>query len=671
MPIVPRILAFLLFICLLTPQQGRAYYVEKKELEHHRQEIQTLKDYQKGLLVLTHEEHIDLLNELAIFHRYKHADSIKFYVDIALSANQYRSYKKGYVDSQTYLAFYHTEKGQYKIAQEIFNKTRVLAEELKDPSALVTLLRYWSLFDLYTGSQKDLIKHNYESINLCQLNGFAEEEAILRHNLGYTYYRYGMHDYAHREYLMADSLWRKAGKFQNAAYSRSNLALNALRNGDLNRFHQFNNSSLRELNGETDPLWTSRAYRVNALYYLETQKLDSALYWIDRSQSLANTLNNNRDQLELYTLYTDIHLRRKDLEKAEASVLSALEISKKLKDSVALVQSLEQYKELSILQGNKEKTYEILLEYTKLKNKFDQVVANKNLAFLKAHKDYELERKEQETMLAQKNWIILGILFLLFGLCVILYLARENYVNQKKANTQLSELNASKDKLFSIISHDLISPVNTLKEMLALYHDNAISKKEVLNSIPRLRSRVEISSFALNNLLYWAQTQMSGFKARPQEVNLKDRAALTCDLFLEEVEAKNLQVECFIPVGLRIWFDVNHFDVILRNLISNAIKFTPENRRILFDVQEKENEILFFIHNQGSTIPREVLEALKENKTYQSTPGTKQEKGTGIGLKISKELAELNKGRLEVESNSEGTKVSIYFPKSFVLKAVS
>ena len=336
-----------------------------------------------------------------------------------------------------------------------------------------------------------------------------------------------------------------------------------------------------------------------------------------------------------------------------------------------MLNAYEQYKEIAMLQGDKEKVYEILIEYTRLKEKFDQVVANKNMEFLKAYKEYELERNAQQAALNQKNWIIWGILILLFGLCVILYLARKNFVNQKKANSQLSQLNASKDKLFSIISHDLISPVNTLKEMLTLYHEHVITEEEVLQSIPRLRSRVELSSFALQNLLYWAQTQMSGFKANPQEINLKERAAWTCDLFEEEIKAKQLQIECEIPIGFRIWFDPNHFDVILRNLISNAIKFTPNGQKICFNIEENRQEIMFEIHNQGVQIPEEVLQALEEDRLYPSAPGTKKEKGTGIGLRISKELAELNNGRLKAETNQEGTSVSVFFPTSSVLKAVS
>ena len=666
-----RILLLLAPLGFLIPLNAHALAKAIKPSSEYQKNLQLLHEHQKGTSVLSHRDHIDLLNRLAIYHRFKHADSIKVYVDLALKTNSDRSYEKGYIDSHTYLAYYHTEKGNYEQALRLFKKTRKLAEKSSKPELLVTVLRYWGLYDMYTGSQKDLIKHNYENIKLCRENGLTEDEAALRHNLGFTYSRYGMYECAHKEYVIADSLWKIVGQEHNAAYTRSNIALNALNQGDMNTFHQYNNSSLRELDGELDPLWTSRACRVYAQYYLKTKKLDSALYWIDQSQALANTLENNRDQLELYSLYTDIYLGMKDLENAEASVHGALELSRKFKDSVALLQAYERYKDIAILQGDKEKTYELLLEYTKLKDKFDQLAAHKSLEFLKAHKEYELERKEQQSALAQKNWVILGILILLLGLCVILHLARKNYLNQKNANSQLSQLNASKDKLFSIISHDLISPVNTLKEMLALYHDNVISEQQVLDSIPRLKSRVEISSFALNNLLYWAQTQMSGFRANPQEVNLKERAALTCDLFEEEIKTKNLQIECSIPVGYQIWFDINHFDVILRNLVSNAIKFTPENHKIHFDVKEQGKEIMFEIYNEGSQIPTDVVYALLEDRVYHSSPGTNQEKGTGIGLRISKELAELNKGHLEIQASKSGTKVKMLFPKSSVLKAVS
>jgi signal transduction histidine kinase len=207
--------------------------------------------------------------------------------------------------------------------------------------------------------------------------------------------------------------------------------------------------------------------------------------------------------------------------------------------------------------------------------------------------------------------------------------------------------------------------------MLTLYRDNVLSESEVLESIPRLKSRVDMSSFTLNNLLYWAQTQMSGFHANPVEVDLKKRAQMTCSFFNEDIENKNISLNCEIPVGYKARFDVNHLDVILRNLVSNAIKFTPEGGEIQFRITELDNRIAFEVINEGVSIPTEVIQALEDDQTYSSSPGTRQEKGTGVGLKIAKELTELNGGEFElVTPGVDGTTVRIYLPKVSPLKAV-
>jgi signal transduction histidine kinase len=637
----------------------------------HQQNLKKLREYDQGNLTLNHQNYIDLLNEIAIHYRFKNADSIEYYAQRALRDNIRQTYMKGYVTSEIYLAFHFTEEGDYPEALKRYQRIKEEARELGDPNLLVTLLGYWSLHDMYSGAQKELIKHNYESIAICRKNGFLEEEAKLRHNLGYTYYKYGLHDKAHTEYLKADSLWQEAGRMENAAYTQSNIALNALEQGNLENFRVYRNRSIALLEPAKDPLWSSRAYRVAGRYYLQTGQLDSSQYWFDKSQAAIQSLNGRRDQLELYTMYTDLYIKKRDLDLAEEHVLKALELSREFKDSLSLISSYEQYKEIAMLQGDMEKTYAILMEYTDLKSKFDKVVANKSLDFHRAQSDYEREKLEQQTALAKKDWVIAGILILLISVIAILYLARKNYATQKAANRELSQLNASKDKLFSIISHDLISPVNTLKEMLALYKENVLTDSEVLESIPRLKSRVDMSSFTLNNLLYWAQTQMSGFRANPKTVDLKSRASMACELFKEELTAKDLSLDCTIPLGYTVWFDLNHLDVILRNLISNAIKFSPMKGEIRFRLKKSEGFVSFEIHNSGESIPESIVFALQNDYTYSSSPGTQEEKGTGVGLKISKELTELNGGVFGIFAKPEGgTYVEIKLPKAAHLKAV-
>ena len=645
--------------------------IKAKDFNPQNDHLKKLREHDKGTTTLGHEEHIDHLNEIAISFRFKDADSIAFYAERALKENSANEYREGYITSEIYYAFHLTEKGNYSEAVSRYEKIKEKIKELGNPLLSVTLLQYWCLHDLYAGEIKELIKHNYESISICRKHSLVEEEAKLRHNLGYTYYKYGLYDKAHTEYLTADSLWQVAGQVENAAYTQSNIALNALEQGNIPNFRIYRDRSIAILEPAKDPLWSSRAYRVAGRYHLETGLLDSSQYWFDKSQAAIESLNGRRDQLEIYTMYTDLYIKKGELDLAEEYVKNALKLSREFKDSLTLINSYEQYKEIAMLQGDKEKTYALLMEYTDLKSKFDKVVANKNLEFHRAQYEYEREKLEQKAALAKKDWFIAGILILLISVIAILYLARKNYATQKTANRELSQLNASKDKLFSIISHDLISPVNTLKEMLALYKENVLTDSEVLESIPRLKSRVDLSSFTLNNLLYWAQTQMSGFRSNPKAVDLKSRASMACELFQEEVKAKEISLNCTLPVGYKVWFDLNHLDVILRNLVSNAIKFSPIKGEINFSLHENEDFISFEIRNSGEPIPDRVIFALQNDYTYTSSPGTQEEKGTGVGLQISKELTELNGGQFSIYGQSnKGTCVQIKLPKAAHLKAV-
>ena len=375
-----RIFYALLLVCFFV-QPLSADNKRKESQVTHRQNTQLLEKHQTGEVTLEHEDYIDLLNELAIFYRFKDSDCLAFYAERALKDNSLDVYPKGYMTSEIYLAFYYSEQGEYAEALKRYNAIKKITDEMNDPNLCVTLLRYWSLHDSFSGAQKELIQHNYESIAICQKYGFIEQEAALRHNWGWTYFKYDLHDRAHQEYVIADSLWQMAGQLENAAYTRSNIALNALENEDYATFHKYRKSSLPFLDPSKDPLWSSRAYRIYSKYFLKMGQLDSCKYWIDKSQDLVNRLNNKRDQLELYTLYTELFTQQQKLDTAETTVIAALDLSRRFKDSLALVTSYEQYKDIAMLQGDQDKTYALLLEYTSLKSNFDKAAANKNLNF--------------------------------------------------------------------------------------------------------------------------------------------------------------------------------------------------------------------------------------------------------------------------------------------------
>ncbi len=232
-------------------------------------------------------------------------------------------------------------------------------------------------------------------------------------------------------------------------------------------------------------------------------------------------------------------------------------------------------------------------------------------------------------------------------------------------NKQLSETIQLKNKMFSVVAHDLRSSVVNILYMLNLLKEKEYKEKydTFANSSIEYAQRV-IS--LLENMLVWGRGQEEKIKYSPEKLNLADIILTNLSIFKETSDKKEISVN-FTQVGSSLaFFDKDLMDIIIRNLLSNAVKYTPRGGRISILLKDKTSEgygILLKICDNGIGIPAEKQKYLFTSAEVSSTPGTEKEKGTGLGLKLCHELVLINKGTISVESNEgEGTCFSITLP---------
>lgn len=234
-------------------------------------------------------------------------------------------------------------------------------------------------------------------------------------------------------------------------------------------------------------------------------------------------------------------------------------------------------------------------------------------------------------------------------------------LTRRKTQKKLEELNNMKDQLFSIIGHDLRNPFNNIITITSLL----LNKPEILRkdtATPYIQ-HVNISALnaynLLENLLYWAKNQTGNSKLNPTKVQAK-KLVETCYSFLKITAAKKgIQIEVHIDSNHYTYADEYMQETILRNLISNAIKFTNRGGKIIIKTEKNKNKILFSVSDNGIGIPQNSLKDLFSVGKAISTPGTNGESGTGLGLVLCKEFTELNKGNIWVES-VEGKGTTFY-----------
>jgi len=273
------------------------------------------------------------------------------------------------------------------------------------------------------------------------------------------------------------------------------------------------------------------------------------------------------------------------------------------------------------------------------------------------------------------------VLVLIGYIYVILYLLKTLEDSSSKTDSLISDLKVknaelnskqeelqslvkTKDKLFSILAHDLQSPfmgITGLSQMIKSSASKGSTENVVEFSDMITKTAIQTSTL-FSNLLDWAASQTGELKMKPEENNLDDFVNETIALLQEHQQKKHIIVEK-INTDITVHADPNGLKTILRNLLSNALKFTPLNGSIRISTEEVKNDTVISISDTGVGIEKDKISKLFKMGSYVSTRGTLEEKGTGIGLSICKEMIERHNGKIWVESAPEkGTTFHFSFP---------
>jgi signal transduction histidine kinase len=246
-------------------------------------------------------------------------------------------------------------------------------------------------------------------------------------------------------------------------------------------------------------------------------------------------------------------------------------------------------------------------------------------------------------------------------------------MNEQLAHSEASlrNLNMMKDKFFFIISHDLKGPLNTLLGFLELLNINVdtFSRQEITQVGMSMNTSVRSLLNLLNNLLQWSVAQTGDMKVETVNFPLTHVVNENLELMKETARLKDIQLVADLEKDFLIRSDRNMTDSIVRNLISNAIKFTHAGGVVRVKAREKEALVEIVVEDTGVGISSEDLKQLFRNDVHHSTLGTTQEKGTGFGLLLCKEFVEKNGGQISIQSQlGQGTSISFTLPLVAVMQ---
>jgi two-component system, sensor histidine kinase and response regulator len=229
---------------------------------------------------------------------------------------------------------------------------------------------------------------------------------------------------------------------------------------------------------------------------------------------------------------------------------------------------------------------------------------------------------------------------------------------------QLVELNAIKNRLFSVVSHDLKTPIYSLRNLFKGMQENDLPAAEIKLYVPEILTDLNYTTGLMENLLQWAKSQMQGNNINQQLLDVSDLIAEVKHMLRLQAENKKIYVNTRSEKPIYIYADKDMMNMVLLNLLSNAIKFTPQNGEVSVSALVKDETVEVQVQDTGKGISSDHMQQLFSNN-YFTTKGTANESGTGLGLMLCREFLNKNGGEIFVESEEgKGSTFSFTIPKA-------
>lgn len=618
---------------------------------------------------VTDSVYVNLLNKLGQNVRFYRADSLLRVAEQALSHSKTIDYKKGQIEAFGNIGDYYSDKGNhekaiqnYRVALEIANKKKEIHLILGAQNQLAN--QYTFHKDYAKALEEYLI-----GIEIATEAGHKQMLSVINENIALLYADQNDFEQALVYFKIVKKLNEEIGDEVLTAFTTSNMAETYADMGNLEyaMFHVTQSIAVFEKHELMD--WLAFGYEVKGKTYLKQGKYKWALFWYNQSKSLHDkNVEDERSEINLLNGIAEANIGLEKDSISEKHALSALEISSRLKVNKGIQKSAEILYKIN----KKRKNYVSALNYHELFQRLSDTIAKngskKNLLMLKTKMKHEQQKKSlieknEKALAKQKNYVYASLAILLI-LVVITLLIRRNGEIHKNLNKELHSkktdlenneielraINETKDKMFSIIGHDLRGPIGAFQGLLQLLKNGEINQTEFLQFVPKLRTDIDNISFTLNNLLSWGQTQLNGTITKPSVISLEHLVKDNINLLSEVAVNKSIKMVSQMGENTLAWSDADQIDIVIRNLMSNALKFTPKNGIVTIAAHEKDNYWEVSVRDTGVGIDKETQDKIFAKNSNITTYGTENEKGTGLGLSLCKEMVENNNGSIWVES---------------------
>jgi len=393
-------------------------------------------------------------------------------------------------------------------------------------------------------------------------------------------------------------------------------------------------------------------------FYIDKKETEKALHFLQLGLKTATQENIPEIETNILVEMGQV-LKEKDPASAMACFVKAKAIAERRHDKSSLVLIYKEIAGIYNMRGNYKDAFYAEEQAANLTDSTNNINTAREIASMGAAYGFEtnmrisqLEKLSSKNA-AQRNIIIaVAVAFLMMLIILLCFYRKTMKLNRQMTihEKELKELNSMKDKLFSVIGHDLRGPIARIPAILDIYEDPGTSDEEKRFLLDNLKEHTKVSLETFDKLLYWGLLLVKGI--RLHQVKMNPKGLITESMEFKKMKAAEKQISVIdkTPPDLYIYADLTHFDFIIRNLLANALKYTYQNGSIEIDADttSKPGFTVFSVKDSGIGMSEELVSRLFKPLT--SSEGTNHEKGHGIGLMLCKEFAVQNGGDLWVES---------------------
>nr|MDA3779516.1 tetratricopeptide repeat protein [Bacteroidales bacterium] len=622
-------------------------------LEKYKESIKYLKKALKVRKELKYLKGISqTLNRIGLnyFYQCDYEKAIKYLNDAYKLRKDNKESKKAISSSLNNIMVVYHKKGEYKLALERGRQALKIFDDLKLRHESSFVLNNIGLVYFDMALYAESLQYQFKALEIKEKSNNLLATANSLSNIGHVFNKLSDYEKAMEYENRALELRVKMKNERGIAESYNEIGNIFDNKKEYKKAFQYYKKSIQTSNIEFHKSGIAETLENIGMLYYKTKKFDKALENLFESMKIKEALDEKKGISSTYKNIAQLYFTNKEYKKSLEYSNKSFEIAKKYDHKDILQDNYELMAKIYSTQKKYKKSLDCYKRYLEIHDEIINIQRQNEI--FNIYLKYENDKQEKENEIYKLKNIQLV------------------HVNEKlkESRKDLQKINASKDKFFNILAHDLKNPFSilyTTSEILSSYY-NELSEKKRTEYINTIQLSAKHILKLIENLLEWSRSQKGNKQFNPVDFNLHEVINSCLSLLKPSSDMKDISIDLKVEKKIRLFADKNMIKTILRNLLTNAIKFSNKDGKISISAIKNADEMIISVQDNGVGIKKKDQSKLFSIDKHFVTIGTSNERGTGIGLLLCEEFIKKHNGKIWIESKiGKGSKFIFSIPSKY------